>query len=39
MATQPPPDLFSSVPQRRYVQPGDLHVSLGGPIRRINWEE
>ena len=37
MTIQPPPDVFSVVPQRRYAQPGSLHVSLGGPIRWISW--
>src|SRR6266487_6025647 len=37
MAIQPAPNQFASMPQRRYAQPGSLHVSLGGPIRRIIW--
>jgi regulator of protease activity HflC (stomatin/prohibitin superfamily) len=37
MTVQPAPNQFASMPQRRYAQPGDLHVSLGGPIRRIVW--
>src|SRR5215470_13821135 len=37
MTTQSPQEVFSAVPQRRYAQPGGVHVSLGGPIRRIIW--
>lgn len=33
----PTPDSFASSPQRRYAQPGGIHVSLGAPIRRIVW--
>jgi len=38
MTNQPPPTAFSSAPQRQYARAGGgLHVSLGGPIRRIVW--
>src|SRR5262245_21293901 len=36
MTSQTPPQ-FAAVPQRRYAQPGGIHVSLGAPIRRIVW--
>jgi regulator of protease activity HflC (stomatin/prohibitin superfamily) len=37
MTTPPPAEPFSAAPQRRYAQPGGVHVSLGAPIRRIAW--